>query len=552
MKSLEINGHNLNIKDVVMVARGYHQEKKHYYPKVYLDDKIISKLKNFRLALEERIRAKDIIYGVNTGCGIKKATVITDEEINAYQKHYIPAHCVGVGDYFPEEVVRAAMILRVNSFALGHSGVRVELCQKILEFYNQGIIPCVPSKGSVGSSGDLCALAHISAALMGLKEQKVFYQGKIISAKTALKKANINPITLKAKEAMALTNGATFILSLGILAIYDAEILIKSANIAAALSLEAIRGEIDAFDDRIHSVRKNSGSIKCAEIIRDLCDGSKRMSSESQKVCLPAEKGIKKYDKKGNPLPRVQDAYSFRSHAQVVGSVIEAFDFCRQVFTREINAATDNPLIFREENSFRTISGGNFHGEPLAQAADFLKIALQQLANISDRRFYAMTMPSTSYGLPADLIGLSKPDLNTGLMILQYTTAALVSENKVLCHPSVIDSIPTSANQEDYVSMGTISARFLRQVVENTTYVIAAELLAAAQGISWTKKDLGDLAGLGKKTHFAYQFVRQNITSMDDDRFIQTDLLKIVKKIKNSELVDFVYKTENCHYLFDH
>jgi histidine ammonia-lyase len=543
MRSLELNGRDMNIQDVVLAARGYKHEKRHCYPVVTVNPESKYDLRLFREALEKRIQAKDIIYGVNTGCGIKKATVISDDEINAYQSHYIPAHSVGVGEFFPEEIVRAAMILRVNSFVLGHSGVRVELCEKILELYNKGVIPCVPSQGSVGSSGDLCSLAHISAALIGLKEQKVFFEGKTMSAPKAFKKANIRPIELRAKEAMALTNGSTFILALGLLAVYDAEILVKVANVAAALSLEAIRGEIDAFDHRIHEVRKNSGSITVAKTIRELCTDSERMSKESQNICLPSEKSIKKYDKDGKPLPRVQDAYSFRAHAQVLGSVVEAFEFCKKVFEREINAATDNPLIFQEDQDFRAISGGNFHGEPLAQAADFLKIALQQLANISDRRFYAMTMPSTSYGLLPDLIGPNKADLNTGLMILQYTTAALVSENKILCNPSVVDSIPTSANQEDYVSMGTTSARFLRKVLENTTYVVASELLAASQGISWTEEDLGQLSKLGQGTKKAYEFIRRHVSAMDDDRFIRKDVLKIKQKVITQEFIDYVYKS---------
>ncbi|MCF7820053.1 MAG: aromatic amino acid lyase [Candidatus Pacebacteria bacterium] len=554
MNEIVINGQNLSIQDTILVARGYHDGYRHHFPLVVLDEEIKEKLKIFREALEERIAAKDIMYGVNTGCGIKKGTVISADEINNYQKHYIPAHCVAIGEFFPEEVVRAAMIFRVNSFALGHSGVRLELCEKILEFYNKGIIPCVPSQGSVGSSGDLCFLAHISAALIGLKEQQVFFEGEIMSCEVALEKARVQPISLKAKEAMALTNGSTFILAQGILAIYDIENLIDTANIAAALSLEAIRGEIDAFDERVHAIRKSEGANNCAQVIRDLCCESKRMSKASQDKTLPAEKHIKKFDVQGKPVPRVQDAYSFRAHAQVMGSVMEAFDFCKEIFKRELNAATDNPLIFEEGDGFRAISGGNFHGEPLAQAADFLKIAVQQLANISDRRFYALTMPSTSYGLPADLVGLSNPDLNTGLMILQYSTAALVNENKSLCHPSVIDSIPTSANQEDYVSMGATSAKFLRKVVENTTYVVAAELLAAAQGISWTEEDLGpDLSPLGTKTKRAYNFIRQYVKVMDDDRFIQADWLKIIEQIKNQEFVRYVYDDNpGCRYLHIH
>jgi len=541
MKKLFLNGQNLSIENVVLAARGYDKDDDHLYPKIELSSEISDLLKEFRKALEDRMAAGDIIYGVNTGCGIKKATIIPDEEIVAYQRHYIPAHCVAIGNYLPEEVTRAAMLLRLNSFTFGNSGVRLELCEKIIEFYNAGIIPCVPEKGSVGSSGDLALLAHVAAALTGIPDQEVYYRGEIRPILEVLKETGITAIELAAKEAMAITNGSTFTLALALLAYYDAIVVIKTADIAAALSLEAVRGEAAAFDVRIHAVRKHNGSINCAANMRKLFKGSKRMTNKARDICLNAERKLKKYDKHGQPLPRVQDAYSFRAHAQVMGSVYEALDFCGNVFLREVNAATDNPLIFAEEDGFTTISGGNFHGEPLAQAADFLKIALQQLANISERRLYALTMASTSYGLPDDLMGLSNPDLNTGLMIMQYSAASLVSENKILCHPSVIDSIPTSANQEDYVSMGTTAARFLKEVVKNVQYIVAMELIGAAQGIHWTIPELGQCAQLGEGTALAYDFVRKFVDPMDDDRYIRTDIEKIVKIIEDGSLSDYVY-----------
>jgi len=543
MEELTFNGQDLDIDNIILAARGYYNEDGHHlYPELKLSPEISKTLQQFREALKGRMAAGDIIYGVNTGCGIKKATVIPDDEIKAYQRYYIPAHCVAIGDYFPEEVTRAAMVLRLNSFTFGHSGVRVELCEKIIEFYNAGIIPCVPEKGSVGSSGDLALLAHVAAALTGIKDQEVYYKGKIMPVLEALQESGIEKIELEAKEAMALTNGSTFTLALGLLALHDASILIHTADAAAALSLEAIRGEQAAFDERIHAARKHDGSMFCAENMRDLFAGSKRMTNEARNICLKAEKKLKKYDKNGKPIPRVQDAYSFRAHAQVMGSVYEAFDFCATVFLREMNAATDNPLIFENGDAFTTISGGNFHGEPLAQASDFLKIAIQQLANISERRLYALTMPSTSYGLPDDLMGLSNPDLNTGLMIMQYSAASLVNENKTFCHSSVTDSIPTSANQEDYVSMGTTAARFLKEVVKNSQYVVAMELIGAAQGIYWTIPELGEYAQLGEKTSRAYDFIRKFVGPMDDDRYIRTDIEKIVNIIKDGSLIDYVYQ----------
>ena len=556
MKKIILTGHTLTLKEVVMIAHGYQKVPgEHQYPLVVLSDTVENineidptdnakeRIRNLRQGLEARIAAGDTIYGVNTGCGVKKGTAIPDAEIDSYQKHYIPAHCVMVGNYFPESVVRAVMTLRVNSFATGCSGMRLETCEKMLEYLNKGIIPCVPEQGSVGSSGDLAPLAHVAAALIGLEGQMVLIPTQMMPDKVrrpipiqeALDIMNVEPLVLKAKEAMGLTNGATFTLALGLLAIYEAEQLFNYSDLAAALSLEAVRGELSAFDPRLIGMRNHKGSDKVAETIREYVAGSERISKKAQFACLTHEH--KKIKENGDLMPRVQDAYSFRAYPPVAGSAYHAFLYAKEVFEDEINAATDNPLIFqKEDGSFETLSGGNFHGEPLGQAADFLKIALQQIANISDRRFYALTMPATSYGLPDDLSGKVNVDLNTGLMILQYTTASLVSENKVLCHPSVVDSIPTSANQEDYVSMSTTSARNLRKVLDNTFFVIAAELIGATQGISLSEDDL-EKAGcnkLGKVTGQAYKIIREAIPVMTEDgRMLSVDLNTMVNLMKS-------------------
>ncbi len=538
IETVVLNGHNLTMEEAVAIARGsFDHQGKRVYPLVSLDPQARNDIKEFRDGLEARIAAGDIIYGVNTGCGIKKGTIIPNDEIDDYQAHYIPAHCVGFGEPFSEEIVRLAMVLRVNSFALGHSGVRLEICEKILELYNKNVIPFIPEKGSVGASGDLCPLAHMSATMLGLTGQQAYWVGSLMEAKEALKMAGIESITLRAKEAMGLTNGSTFTLAIGLLAVYDARKLFSYSNFAAALSLEAIRGEKAAFDPRVHKARKNSYSMEVAETILDLTKNSQRMTAGSQAVCLEAEKKIKKYDDRWHEktLPRVQDAYSFRGYPQVAGPVLKNLEYAYQVFIDEINAATDNPLIFKiktegQPDRFETLSGGNFHGEPLAQAVAILAIGMQSLAGISDRRFYSLTMPSTSYGLPADLVGPTKSDLNTGFMILQYTTASLVSENKILCYPAVVDSIPTSANQEDYVSMGIIGARNLREVINNTYGIIAAELLAAAQGISLTEDELktSSHSKLGDKTTLIFNNIRKVVPPMLEDRYIYTDFRKMI------------------------
>ncbi|MDD4289798.1 MAG: aromatic amino acid lyase, partial [Patescibacteria group bacterium] len=512
------------------------------FPQVELSPECREQLKLFSSGLAEYMKTHPV-YGVNTGCGSRKSMMIPQEEIVNYQKHYIPAHCVGYGDPFAPEITRMAMILRANSFARGNSGIRLELCEKILEVYNAGIVPCIPQKGSVGSSGDLCPLAHMSAVIIGLPEQEAWYNGETLSAPEALQKAGVEPIELGAKEAMGLTNGSTFQLAMLVLAIYDSRRLYKYANIAAALSLEAIRGEQAAFDKRIHEARGQEGQIIVAEEMLRMLHGSKRSTHEAREVCLDAEEKTKKShtteDGEKKWVPRVQDAYSFRAHPQVLGTVLANMDYVQKIIEAEINASTDNPLVFkREDGGYETRSGGNFHGEPLAQAADFLKIAIAQVANISDRRFFAMLIPEASYGLPADLAG--KSELNTGLMILQYTTAALVSENKILCHPAVVDSIPTSGNQEDYVSMGTIAARHLRIVVDNSYAVIAAEILAACQGISLTEEQLKKygVSDLGAVTSRAYDMVRKVLPVMDDDRYLSKDLYTIIELLKSGELLE--------------
>lgn len=541
MKPFEIDGNKkYSVEDIVQIARGQVlPQGGHTYPRIVLSEGAKDILRKSRAILEKEMAAGKIMYGVNTGVGKRKGIIIPLEEIIRYQRHYIHAHSVGVGEYYPEEVVRAAMILRVLSFVKGNSGITLELCEKIIELYNAGIIPLIPCQGSVGASGDLCPLSHLGSALIGIPDQTVLYKGREMSSIAALTEANITPLVLQAKEAMGLTNGATFILAVLTLGAYDTRSLIAHSNIAASLSLEAIRGEVNAYDERIHEARNHPGQVLIAQEVRTIIHGSARMTKTTQLVKLPDEE---KHHYQDKPVPRVQDAYSFRCYPQVLGAVCDTLQYAWVVAENEINASTDNPLVFAPDDMHEEctiLSGGNFHGMPLALAADFLKIAVQRIANISDRRFFALTMPSASYGLPADLAGPTHSDANTGLMIMQYMTAALVSENKVLCHPASADSIPTSADQEDDVSMGSISARYLRKVIENTFNVVGAEIIAACQGLSLTQENLGNpLLGVG--TQAAYAAVREVIPMMDDDRFIRTDILKINSLMKSNRLVSAV------------
>ncbi len=519
--------HHLSIKEVVLASRG---SSKGTYPFIALSEAAQRRLSEHRFGLEKAIERKKIMYGVNTGVGSKKGVVVPAEQILRYQRHYIRAHSTGIGEPFPEEVVRAAMVLRVNSFTRGNSAISLKLCQAILEFYNRGIIPVIPQQGSVGSSGDLAPLAHLGAALMGLPEQEVWYNGKRVSAAQALKEAGIEPLQLGAKEAMGLTNGATFSLALAVLDYYDAVRLFDKANLVMALSLEAIRGEMNAFDERIHQARNLRGQILVAKTVREAVKGSQRVTEEIRNKKLVDGQRVDD----GVLAPRVQDAYSFRCHAQVAGSVWHTLEYVRHILSAEINASTDNPLVFKVDdhmNEFDVLSGGNFHGEPIAHAVDFLKIAIQSLANISNSRFYALLSSHSSYGLPNDLAGPTNKEANTGLMILQYSVASLVSENKVLCHPASVDSIPTSAGQEDYVSMAPIAARHARQVIKNTYAVIAAELIAACQGISLTQEAL-DEPSLGEVTGKFYDEFRLIVPMIDDDKFLHTIWQKAIAFLK--------------------
>lgn len=533
--TIHLDGSCFSLETAALIARGYWEEGVHHYPVIELAPGIPEKLREFRVGLEKAGEAR-AIYGYNTGCGSRKCVMIPHEEIDAFQAHYIPAHCVGFGNPFPEEVVRLAIALRVNSFTHGHSGVRVELCEALLALYNRGVIPFVPEKGSVGSSGDLCPLAHVSAVIIGLEDQEAWFGGALRSAPDALRLAELEPIVLKGKEAMALTNGATFTNALGLLATHDAMQALQHGTIAAALSLEAVRGEKGAFDERIHKARRHEGEQEVAAAILDLTAGSVRMTDACRRMALHDEH--KKHDPSDGLIPRVQDAYSFRCWPQVAGPALQLLQQAEEVFVNESGAATDNPLIFREvDGSYTPISGGNFHGEGLGHALNAVKLAMQSVAGVGDRQFYALLDPCHSYGLPPDLAGSS--ELNTGLMIAQYLTAGLYAEGMVLAHPAVASSVPTSAGQEDYVAMATIDGRLCRELVENTTAVVAWHLIAAAQGISLTDAALESPA-LGRGTAAAFRLIRETLPAMDDDRYLRKDHLLMLKLMAGGKILEVV------------
>lgn len=419
------------------------------------------RLEQFRRGVEDAAASESKIYGINTGFGFLSDVKIDAGKLAQLQVNLIRSHACGVGDYAPDEVVRGLLVLRAHTFLLGHSGVSRSAVETVLAFLKHDILPLVPEKGSVGASGDLAPLSHLALGLMG--EGEVRWSGKRMPAAAALEATGVNPFKPGAKEGLSCINGTHFMACLGAFAVVDAEALCKTADVIAALSLDAIRGTLRAFDPRIHDVRKQPGQAVAAANIRNL------LSGDDHVMASHADCG------------KVQDPYSFRCVPQVHGAVRGALDHVRAVVEGDLNSVTDNPLVFLDGNGETdVISGGNFHGEPLALALDYLAIAIAEIASISERRTEKLTNPSQS-GLPPFVTADS--GLNSGFMIPHVVAAALVSENKVLCHPASVDSIPTSADKEDHVSMGPISAWKARQVIANATRVLSIEALTASQGI---------------------------------------------------------------------
>ena len=499
--TIVIDGENLTVSDVVEVAR--------YNKKVELTDTTIKKIVKSRAVVEHAIKDGRTVYGVNTGFGELASVSIGPKDLAKLQVNIIRSHSVGVGEPFSVEVVRGMMLLRANALAKGYSGVRLEVIQTLVALLNSGVTPIVPQQGSVGSSGDLAPLAHMALVMIG--EGEAFYKGKRMSGADALKRAGINPVELKAKEGVALINGTQPMTSVGALTLHDSLNTVKDAIIAASLSLEALRGTRVALNEKIHAVRPHEGQNDVARIMRLILDDSE--INQSHVNC-----------------GKVQDAYSLRCSPQVIGATLDTIRYVESVLETEINSATDNPLVFPDDDT--VLSGGNFHGQPIALVMDFLGIALSELANISERRINRLVNPHLS-GLPPFLT--TEGGLESGMMIAQYTAAALVSENKVLAHPASVDSIPTSADQEDHVSMGTIAARKAAAILENVKNVIAIEYMCALQGI-----DLLAPLTSSKALEKARQSIRELVDKLEDDRPLSPDIQKIRSLMKQRLIIDAV------------
>ena len=499
--SIIIEDGHLTIGDVVKVARNFET--------IALSEKAIAAVNKARAYVDEKLEKGEIIYGLTTGFGKFSDRFIPREDTAALQKNLIISHSCGMGDPYPTEVVRGAMLLRINALARGNSGVRLETLETLVNMLNKGVHPVVPQKGSLGASGDLAPLSHIVLVMLG--EGEAEYQGEVMSGKAAMEKAGIKTIELSAKEGLALINGTQIMTSMAALLCHDARLLAKTADIALAMTGEALNAITKAFDPKVHLVRGHKGQIESAENMARLLEDSK-LSARVQ----PG---------------KVQDAYSLRCAPQVHGASRDAIDYVYAAVEREINAVTDNPIVFSDEDD--VISAGNFHGQPMALAMDFLAIAMAELSNISERRTERLVNPQLSAGLPAFLT--EDGGVNSGFMIVQYSAASMVSENKVYCHPASVDSIPSSANQEDHVSMGTTAARKARMVLDNVQKVLGIELFCASQGIYFRGEDK-----LATATDALYKHIRKSVSPVKEDRVMYTELAKFDRMVKNGEVVAVV------------
>ncbi len=505
MEDILIDGESLTFEQVCSVAFG-----KPGGPRVLLANNARSKVDRAASAVDRLLERGEIAYGITTGFGAFKDKIISLEEVGQLQRNIVVSHAVGVGKPFNTPTVRAIMLIRANTLARGFSGIRPETLELILECINRGVHPVIPEKGSLGASGDLAPLAHFGCVLIGEGHAEV--NGKVLDGSEALASVGLAPVTLKAKEGLAITNGTTVMTAVGLLETARSMKLAELADISGCLSLEALNGTVSAFDERIHQLRPHPRQIDCAGNLRSLLEGSEFV--------------------RGFDPTNVQDAYTLRCMPQVHGACRDAVAYAEWLLKLELNAVTDNPLIFvNDDGSIEVISGGNFHGEPLALAFDYLAIALSELGNISERRIMRLTDESSNaHVLPAFLT--ENGGLNSGFMIVQYTAAALCTENKILAHPASVDTIPSSANVEDHVSMGLTAALKLTQVAENLQTVLGLELFCAAQGIDFRKKSIGTNRVLGKGTSPVYAGIRETVPFIENDVYMKEHLDNISDFVK--------------------
>jgi len=510
---IQIDGNQLTIEQVNAVSRKYEE--------VTLAESALARIRQSRSWVEGILASEEPVYGINTGFGIFSDRNISQSDAEKLSRNLIISHAVATGPDLTTDVVRAAMLIRVNTLAKGYSGIRPVVVETIVEMLNKGVTPIVPSQGSLGSSGDLAQLSHLALVFTSderdLDEDSGWaeYQGKRMTGKAAMAAAGIDRIILGAKEGLAVNNGATFSAAIAALSVYDSEILLATGSVSLAMSLEALLGVRSAFDHRVHLVRNHLGQVLVAEQIRALTVGSTLLDADG----------------------RVQDAYSLRCAPQVQGAAVDALRFIRKRISDEINAATDNPLIFGPGEA---ISGGNFHGEPIGMVMDFLSIALTEVAGISERRVFRLTDGKLNAGLPPMLV--DKPEdagLNSGMMMPQYTAASLVLESQALASPDSVYSLPTSAEQEDHNANSMTAARHTSMIITNTTHVLAVEIYCAARALDLRLRQMPD-AVMGAGVSAAHQCVRELVPYQPGDAWWGPEIEKVHKEISNGILINRV------------
>lgn len=502
--TITINGMDLTIAEVIRVA--FHNEK------VSISEGAQASVKKARDYVDKKLADGEIIYGLTTGFGKFSDTFISKEEAADLQRNLIISHACAMGEPLQTEVVRAVMLLRCNALARGNSGIRPETLNTLIAMLNKGVHPQIPEKGSLGASGDLAPLSHMVLTMIG--EGEAAYQGVIMPSREAMKKAGIPTVQLAAKEGLALINGTQVMTAIGVTVLWGAMNLAKTADLAAAMTAEALHGITKAYDAKIHQLRGHQGQVDVAQNLRTLLSGSNNAKPVNTN--------------------KVQDPYSLRCVPQVHGASRDSIQYVYDAVSKEINAVTDNPIIFPDEDE--VISGGNFHGQPMALAFDFLKLAIAEYANISERRSERLINPQLSEGLAPFLT--KHGGVCSGFMIAQYAAASMVSENKVYAHPACVDSIPSSGNQEDHVSMGTTAARTAAMVLDNAQKVLGIEIFAASQGI-WLRGE----GGLSPAIQTAYDYIRQHVDPIEEDVVMQYELKKFDQMVKSNEIIEHIEKT---------
>lgn len=527
---IAIDGTSLTLETLVKISRTNGASAQ-------ISEEAKAKMKKSRDWVDQvQLTGEPVVYGVNTGFGSKATVSINKDRLKELQRNLIMSHAAGTGDPLPIDAVRAAMLLRANTLARGYSGIRIEVVETLLKMLEKNVIPWIPEQGSLGASGDLAPLAHLALVIAKIPEKeaaddiagKAYFmhpdknEWQLVSARQAMRAAGIPQIELEAKEGLALNNGTQISTALLALATYDAIQLAKQADIAMAMSLEALLGISSAFDPEIHKLRPHAGQLSTAENIRRLTEGSKLIDRHPEKV---------------------QDAYSVRCYPQVMGGVRDSLRYIQQILDVEMNSTNDNPIIIPEyPDENKAIAGGNFHAQPIAFAADFLSIVLCEIGSIAERRIYRLSDKNLNEGLPSFLVDNS--GLESGLMIAQYTAASLVSENKSLAHPASIDSIPTCENQEDHVSMAPIAARKARQILENVRKIVAIEFLFSAQALDFRLREFGNKDSvdkiLGQGTAAAYKMIREHVEFLEQDRPLYSDIDRLINLIEQEKILETI------------